>query len=633
MNTFPVLLVALCVYAIGYRYYSAFIAAKAMALDDRRTTPAHLYADGHNYVASPKWVLFGHHFAAIAGAGPLVGPTLAAQFGFAPGFLWILIGAVLAGCVQDFTVLVASVRHRGRSLADVARTEISPFAGVVAMISILFILLVSLAGLGIVVVNALANSPWGVFTIGMTIPIAIIMGLWMFKTQAGKVNVTGPSIFGVVLLLGAVVGGHWFAQSSAASALTFTPHQITYLMGIYGLVASVLPVWLLLAPRDYLSTYVKLGTIAALIIGVFIVHPNIQFPNFTPFIHGGGPIIKGKLFPFLFVTIACGAISGFHSLVSSGTTPKMLDKETDARFIGYGAMVAESLVGVLALIAACSMYPGDYFAINTTPAVFGHLGLSTVNLSLYSHEVGEQLAGRTGGAVSLAIGMAGIFRGLPGMDRLMGYWYHYAIMFEALFILTTIDAGTRVARYVLQELMGKVYKPFGNSAWLPGNLLTSLVVVLGWGYLIYTGSISTIWPLFGTGNQLLATIALAVTTTFLINMGKQKYAWITAIPMCFVGITTISAGVLGHRNHFLALDHQTRPAIRRLLGFHPDDDFHRRRSPSSIRRRKTLDKNSKRSPRPPRSLRPSPNHNRRSKNGLLLSLLGFREGHEFYSCR
>jgi carbon starvation protein len=553
MNTFPILLVALCVYAIGYRYYSAFIAAKAMALDDRRTTPAHLYADGHNYVASPKWVLFGHHFAAIAGAGPLVGPTLAAQFGFAPGFLWILIGAVLAGCVQDFTVLVASVRHRGRSLADVARTEISPFAGVVAMISILFILLVSLAGLGIVVVNALANSPWGVFTIGMTIPIAIIMGLWMFKTQAGKVTVTGPSIFGVVLLLGAVVGGRWFAQCSAASALTFTPHQITYLMGIYGLVASVLPVWLLLAPRDYLSTYVKLGTIAALIIGVFIVHPNIQFPNFTPFIHGGGPIIKGKLFPFLFVTIACGAISGFHSLVSSGTTPKMLDKETDARFIGYGAMVAESLVGVLALIAACSMYPGDYFAINTTPAVFGHLGLSTVNMSLYSHEVGEQLAGRTGGAVSLAIGMAGIFRGLPGMDRLMGYWYHYAIMFEALFILTTIDAGTRVARYVLQELMGKVYKPFGNSAWLPGNLLTSLVVVLGWGYLIYTGSISTIWPLFGTGNQLLATIALAVTTTFLVNMGKQKYAWITAVPMCFVGITTISAGVLAIETIFWPL--------------------------------------------------------------------------------
>ena len=532
MNTFPVLLGALCVYALAYRYYSAFIAAKALALDDRRTTPAHAYPDGHNYVASPRWVLFGHHFAAIAGAGPLVGPTLAAQFGFAPGFLWILIGAVLAGCVQDFTVLVASVRHRGRSLADIARTEISPFAGLVAMIAVLFILLVTLAGLGIVVVNALSNSPWGVFTIGMTIPIAVVMGWWMFKSHAGKITVTGPSIFGVVLLIGSVIGGHWIAQSGFAGALTFTPHQITFLMGIYGLVASVLPVWLVLEPRDYLSTYVKLGTIAVLIIGVFVVHPNIQFPNFTSFVHGGGPIIKGTLFPFLFVTIACGAISGFHSLVSSGTTPKMLDKETDARFIGYGAMIAESLVGVLALIAACSMYPGDYFAINTTPAVFSHLGLSTVNLDMFSREVGEKLAGRTGGAVSLAVGMAQIFRGLPGMDRLMGYWYHYAIMFEALFILT---------------------KPFGNSAWLPGNLITSFFVVLGWGFLIYTGNISTLWPLFGTGNQLLATIALAVTTTFLINMGKQKYAWITAVPMCFVGVTTLTAGVLSIKNIFWPL--------------------------------------------------------------------------------
>jgi carbon starvation protein len=553
MNTFPILLGALCVYALAYRYYSAFIAAKAMALDDRRTTPGHLYADGHNYVVSPRWVLFGHHFAAIAGAGPLVGPTLAAQFGFAPGFLWILIGAVLAGCVQDFTVLVASVRHRGRSLADIARTEISPFAGLVAMIAILFILIVSLAGLGIVVVNALSNSPWGVFTIGMTIPIAVVMGLWMFKSQPGKVTVLGPSIFGVALLIASVVGGRWFAQSGAAGALTFTSHQITILMAIYGLIASVLPVWLVLAPRDYLSTYVKLGTIAVLVVGVFVVHPNIRFPNFTQYVHGGGPIIKGTVFPFLFVTIACGAISGFHSLVSSGTTPKMLDKETDARFIGYGAMVCESLVGILALIAACSMYPGDYFAINTPPAVFHTLGLSTVNLDTFSREVGEQLAGRTGGAVSLAIGMAQIFRGLPGMDRLMGYWYHYAIMFEALFILTTIDAGTRVARYVLQELIGKVHKPFGNSASLPGNIIASLLVVLGWAYLIDTGSVSTIWPMFGTGNQLLATIALAVATTFLINMGKSKYAWITFVPMCFVGATTITAGVLSIKNIFLPL--------------------------------------------------------------------------------
>lgn len=559
MNTLPIILGALCVYALAYRYYSAFIAAKALALDDRRTTPSHMFEDGHNYVPSPRWVLFGHHFAAIAGAGPLVGPTLAAQFGFAPGFLWLLIGAVIAGCVQDFTVLVASIRHRGRSLAEVARTEISPFAGLVAMIAVLFILLVTLAGLGIVVVNALSNSPWGVFTIGMTIPIALIMGLWMFKSHAGQIKVTGPSVFGVVFLVGSVILGRWVAQTGAAGALTFTPHQITLLMCLYGFVASVLPVWLLLEPRDYLSTYVKLGTIAILILGVFFVHPDIKFPMFTQFVHGGGPIIKGKLFPFLFVTIACGAISGFHSLVSSGTTPKMLDKESDARFIGYGAMIAESLVGVLALIAACSMHPGDYFAINTAPEVFSKLGLHTVNLDVFSREVGEHLAGRTGGAVSLAVGMAQIFKGLPGMDTLMGYWYHYAIMFEALFILTTVDTGTRVARYVLQELLGKVHKPFGNTAWVPGNLITTFFVVFGWGYLIYTGNISTIWPLFGTGNQLLATIALAVTTTFLINMGHAKYAWITALPMCFVGVTTITAGVLGIETIFWPLTKTGKP--------------------------------------------------------------------------
>jgi carbon starvation protein len=553
MNTFPVILAALCVYAIGYRYYSAFIAAKALALDDRRTTPAHTFEDGHNYVPSPKLVLFGHHFAAIAGAGPLVGPTLAAQFGFAPGFLWILIGAVLAGCVHDFMVLVASIRHGGRSLAEVARTEIGQFAGFVAMLAVLFILLVTLAGLGIVVVNALSNSPWGVFTIAMTIPIAIFMGLYMFKSTPGQIKVAVPSAVGVALLIAAVVGGRWVAMTPFATSLTFSPHQITILMAVYGFVASVLPVWFLLEPRDYLSTYVKLGTIAILILGVFIVHPDIKFPAVTEFIHGGGPIIKGKLFPFLFVTIACGAISGFHSLVGSGTTPKMINKETDARFIGYGAMVAESMVAVLALVAACSLFPGDYFAINVPPEAFAKLGMHTVNLDTFSAEVGEKLAGRTGGAVSLAVGMAQIFRGLPGMARLMGYWYHYAIMFEALFILTTIDTGTRVARYVLQELLGKVHKPFTNTRWLPGNLATTTLVVFAWGYLIYTGSISTLWPLFGTGNQLLATIALAVCTTFLINMGRAKYAWITAVPMLFVGVTTLTAGVLSIKNIFWPL--------------------------------------------------------------------------------
>ncbi|HXX99943.1 MAG TPA: carbon starvation protein A [Candidatus Limnocylindrales bacterium] len=553
MNTLPVILGALCVCAIAYRYYSAFIAAKALALDDRRTTPAHKFEDGHNFVPAPKFVLFGHHFAAIAGAGPLVGPTLAAQFGFAPGFLWILIGAVLAGCVHDIMVLVASMRHGGRSLAEIARTEIGSFAGLAAMLALLFILLVTLAGLGIVVVNALSNSPWGVFTIAMTIPIAIFMGLYMFKSAPGQIKVALPSVVGVVLLIAAVVGGRWIAISPFASYLTFSPHQITVLMATYGFVASVLPVWLLLAPRDYLSTYVKLGTIAILLIGVVIVHPDIKFPAVTEFVHGGGPIIKGKLFPFLFVTIACGAISGFHSLVGSGTTPKMIDKETDARFIGYGAMVAESMVAVLSLIAACSLFPGDYFAINVPPDVFSKMGMQTVNLQVFSTEVGEKLAGRTGGAVSLAVGMAQIFRGLPGMTKLMGYWYHYAIMFEALFILTTIDAGTRAARYVLQELLGKVHKPFANTKWLPGNLVATSVVVLAWGYLIYTGSISTLWPLFGTGNQLLATIALAVTTTFLINMGKAKYAWITAVPMLFVGVTTLTAGVLSIKNIFWPL--------------------------------------------------------------------------------
>jgi carbon starvation protein len=565
MNTLVVLIVALCIYAIAFRYYSAFLAAKALVLDDARTTPAHTLKDGHNYAPTPKWVLFGHHFAAIAGAGPLVGPTLAAQFGFAPGLLWLVCGAVIAGAVQDFMVLVASVRHKGRSLAEIARTEISPFAGLVAMIAVLFILLVTLAGLGIVVVNALAASPWGVFTIGMTIPIALGMGVYMFKGPGGVIRVRVPSAVGVVLLMAALVGGHWIANSSFAWIFTFTPHQITILLAAYGFIASTLPVWLLLTPRDYLSTYVKLGTITALILGIFIVHPQIQFPAITAFAAGGGPIIKGKLFPFLFVTIACGAISGFHSLVSSGTTSKMLDKETDARMIGYGAMLAESLVGVMALIAACSMMPGDYFAINTAPAVFAKLGLHTVNLPFFSQAVGENLAGRTGGAVSLAVGMAQIFHGIPGMDKLLGYWYHYAIMFEALFILTTVDAGTRVARYVMHELLGKAWAPLGNQKSIPAGVLIAAIVVFGWGYLIYSGNISTIWPLFGTGNQLLATIALSVTTVFLVNMGKARYAWLTALPGLFVGVTTVTAGILSIQNIFWPLTAAPKTAVQGYL--------------------------------------------------------------------
>jgi carbon starvation protein len=382
-----------------------------------------------------------------------------------------------------------------------------------------------------------------------------MMGWWMFKSVPGKVIVAGPSIAGVAVLLVAVFVGRIVANSSIAGMLTFSGHQITIILMIYGFVASVLPVWLLLEPRDYLSTYLKLGTISLLIIGIFVVRPQMQFPAFTQYIHGGGPIIHGKLFPFLFVTIACGAISGFHSLIASGTTPKMLDKETDARFIGYGAMMAEALVAVVALIAACSLYPGDYYAINVPPAVFANLGMHTVDLAKLSKETGENLFGRTGGGVSLAIGMAHIFRRLPYMDKLVGYWYHYAILFEALFILSTVDAGTRAARYVLQELLGKAYKPLGNTKSIPGMLIASVMVVVSWGYLIYTGSISTIWPLFGVGNQLLATIALAVTTTFLVNNGKQKYAWTTVIPMVFVGVTTLAAAILSITTIFWPLAH------------------------------------------------------------------------------
>jgi len=563
MNTLSILVIALCIYALAYRYYSAFLAAKALTLCDKRQTPAHEFRDGQNYAPTPKWVLFGHHFAAIAGAGPLVGPTLAAQFGFAPGLLWLVLGAVIAGATQDFVVLVASVRHQGKSLAEIARAEVGSFAGLVAMIAVLFILLVTLAGLGIVVVNALANSPWGVFTIGMTIPIAIGMGIAMFKGSA--VRIKGPSAVGVVLLMASLVVGRIVAASSWAHFLTFTPHQITLLLIVYGFVASTLPVWLLLTPRDYLSTYLKLGTIAVLILGIFVVHPAIQFPAFSQYVHGGGPIIGGSLFPFLFVTIACGAISGFHSLVSSGTTSKMLDRESDARMIGYGAMVAESLVGVMALIAACSMAPGDYFAINTAPAVFAKLGLHTVNLDAISAAVGEHLAGRTGGAVSLAVGMAQIFKGIPGMNQLLGYWYHYAIMFEALFILTTVDAGTRVARYVLHELAGKIWAPLGNQRSIAAGIPVAAVVVASWGSLIYTGNISTIWPLFGAGNQLLATIALSISSVFLVNMGRARYAWFTAVPAVLIGATTVTAAWMSIGRIFWPMTHNPATALQGYL--------------------------------------------------------------------
>ncbi len=551
MNALPLLLCALCVLVIAYRLYSAFIAAKVVALDNARITPAHRLRDGQNFEPTNKWVLFGHHFAAIAGAGPLIGPVLAAQFGYLPGFLWLVIGVVLAGAVQDFTILVASIRREGRSLADIARNEISPLAGLIGSIAIVFILVIALAGLGLAVVNALYESSWGTFTIAMTIPIALLVGIWMHKLRPGKI-IEG-SVLGVTLVFVAVIGGSAIPGSPLASLFTLSREEIIIAMAVYGFVASVLPIWLLLVPRDYLSSYMKIGTIGLLVVGVIVVHPDLRMPAVTEFVHGGGPIISGKLFPFLFITIACGSISGFHALVSSGTTPKMLDKETDARFIGYGAMLVEGLVGVVALIAACSLHPADYFAINVAPQKFAMLGLEPVNLAELSREVGETVAGRPGGAVSLAVGFAQIFSGIPGLRGLMSFWYHFAIMFEALFILTTIDAGTRVARFVVQEFVGRAWKPFERTDWLPGNMIATAMVVLAWGYFLWTGNVSTIWPMFGTANQLLAVVALSVATSAIINAGKARYAWVTLMPMLFVATTTLSAGWLNIMDNFIPM--------------------------------------------------------------------------------
>jgi carbon starvation protein len=551
MNAFPIIIGVLCCLAIAYRYYSAFIAAKVLCLDDSRVTPAHALNDGQNYHPTSKWVLFGHHFAAITGAGPLIGPVLAAQFGFLPGLLWIVIGVCLAGAVQDFIILSSSVRRGGKSLAEIARMEIGPVAGLTTAFAILFIVVIALAGLGLAVVNALKESSWGVFTIGVTIPVAIVMGIWMKRGRGGA---TAPAtLFGVACLLGAVIFGAWIPGSTLAPWFTFGKEGITLLLATYGFLASVLPVWLLLAPRDYLSTFMKLGTIAVLIVGVLLVRPDLKMPAISVFAAGGGPIIPGKVFPFVFITIACGAISGFHALIGSGTTPKMIMKESDCRTIGYGAMLMEGLVGVVSLIAATSLYPGDYFAVNVPPEKFATLGMSVVNLPQLSQAVGEQVQGRTGGAVSLALGMAQIFSGIPGMKGLLSYWYHFAIMFEALFILTTIDAGTRVARFIVQELTGRVWKPMARTDWMPGTIVSSALVVVAWAWFILNGSITNIWPMFGIANQLLAAAALCVGTTVIINSGRARFAWVTLLPLAFVATTTLTAGWRSIFDNFLPL--------------------------------------------------------------------------------
>jgi carbon starvation protein len=559
MNALPLMLGALCVIAIAYRYYSAFIATKVLVLDDSRETPAHRLYDGHNYFPTNKWVLFGHHFAAITGAGPLIGPVLATQFGFLPGLLWLVVGVCLAGAVHDFIILFASVRSNGKSLAQIARNEISPVAGFTTAVAILFIVIIALAGLGLAVVNALRESAWGAFTIATTIPIALFMGLYMYRFRKGKIR--EATVIGVIALIAAVIFGKFIPGSPLGPYFNLSKEGITLAIAIYGLAASILPVWMLLCPRDYLSSFMKLGTIAFLIIGVLVVHPDLKMPAFSQFVDGGGPIIPGKLFPFVFITIACGAISGFHALVGSGTTPKMISQESHIRPIGYGAMLMEGIVGVTSLIAASALFPGDYFAINVAPEKFSQLGMTIVNLPELEREVGETVTGRPGGAVSLAVGMAQIFTAIPGMKGLMSYWYHFAIMFEALFILTTIDTGTRVARFLVQEFLGRFYKPMERTDWMPGTVISSVLVVASWSYFIFTGNISTIWPMFGIANQLLAAIALCVGTTFILNLGRARWAWITLMPLSFVATTTLTAGYKSITDNFMPLARSADPSV------------------------------------------------------------------------
>lgn len=551
MNAITMVIGSICILMIAYRLYGTFMAVKVLKLEEmekKRKTPAHELEDGKDYVPTSKWVTFGHHFAAIAAAGPLVGPILAAQFGYLPGLLWLLIGAVIGGAVHDAVVLFASMRQNGESLAEVAKKELGPVAGFCTGLAMLFIITITMAGLSMVVLHALERNPWGTFAVGITIPIAMGVGLYHRKTG----NLKGASIVGFLLIMLAVFVGPYIQDTKLGDLLTLDVKTLSIILPIYAFFAAALPVWLLLAPRDYLSSFMKIGVFVALIAGVFVVNPSIQMPAFTEFIHGGGPVLNGPVWPFISITIACGAISGFHAFVGSGTTPKMLDRWRDIKSVGFGAMLVECVVAIMALVAATALHPGDYFAINATPEVFKTLGMSTVDLPKLSEEIGLNLEGRTGGAVTLAVGMTYIFTDIAWFDKLASFFFQFVIMFEALFILTAIDSGTRVARYLIQDFGGAFYKPLKRVDWIPGNIFASALACLLWGYLLFSGDIGSVWALFGVSNQLMASIGLIIGATIILKVAdKRRYMLTCLIPLAYLYVTVNYAGYWMVKNVYL----------------------------------------------------------------------------------